>query len=196
MSEVLLDAVCWIPDTLRSHSPFRLADHPHSTMAASASHKHRLAHILNDEGGHSVPAAPRPLDGRERGKKYLCPWPGCERGFNSHSDYNKHYLPVHLKAKPFKCPQCSKTFGEKSNLSKHVRSVHEGQKNAVCGYEGCKRQFAFADGQKRHMTTVHLGGRPHKCQVPGCNHAFKQKSHLRKVRLPFAISFPLVFDCC
>ncbi|GAB0492347.1 hypothetical protein MMPV_003609 [Pyropia vietnamensis] len=67
----------------------------------------------------------------------------------------KHNRVVHLKLRPFQCPEedCGRFFSERGNLSKHVQSVHEKRRPFHCTV--CERNFASLDSLKRHRLMVH-----------------------------------------
>lgn len=55
----------------------------------------------------------------------LCPFPGCCKGFNTHSDHQRH-LRIHRKVKPYRCkwPGCKVEGNQKNNLIMHIRRHH------------------------------------------------------------------------
>ncbi|XP_060682094.1 general transcription factor IIIA, b [Hemiscyllium ocellatum] len=73
----------------------------------------------------------------------------------------KAFLQAHLKThaqvrEVFRCPRkdCERTYTTSFNLHGHILSFHERQRNFVCGYPGCGKDFSMKQSLERH-SVVH-----------------------------------------
>jgi len=57
--------------------------------------------------------------------KFPCQYPGCKGYvFDRKALLKRHVLAVHLKDKPFLCPECHYGSSHKSNLDRHMKTIH------------------------------------------------------------------------
>ncbi len=62
-------------------------------------------------------------------KKYSCSY--CGKMFAYHSNRNQHILCVHLKIRPYQCPDCSWRFFLPSDLEFHIQRKHRNQQTNI-----------------------------------------------------------------
>lgn len=143
--------------------------YPHSLMVSF------LGGLRYPENG----IGPRVIDGFKLGFSNgvaECPVAQCNVKCNTVRNLRLHYQGVHLKLKPYACPQCPKSFALEKNLTVHVSTVHGGERLHVC--TRCNKAFSQKSSLKLHISTVHEDGRTHVC--PQCNRSFAQLIALTK----------------
>eukprot|EP00808_Paulinella_micropora_P003467 g69851.t1 len=91
----------------------------------------------------------------------------CEQAFKNPEILQQHVESVHVKEKPFFCPDCNRAFTQPYKLKMHMRT-HTGEKPYKCNI--CAKFFAKSNQLTVHMRT-HTGEKPYKC--PNCTAAFK-----------------------
>jgi len=133
-------------------------------------------------------------------KKYVCDFPGCTYGTNTHSNFREHkkrHVGKHF------CDQCGKEFTTPACLRRHFRNIHA-EATFLC--KTCGKAFGGKRALNIHMEThstvllpcnlcgkmfkkknlpshmkfVHEGSRDYVCQYPGCGKAYKTGSHVRR----------------
>lgn len=63
--------------------------------------------------------------------RHPCQDPGCNQSFAEAHKLRRHFRTVHLKKRPFKCPDCDSAFGERGNMTQHHRKAHGAESNKV-----------------------------------------------------------------
>eukprot|EP00039_Didymoeca_costata_P015073 m.251539 g.251539 ORF g.251539 m.251539 type:complete len:293 (+) comp16149_c0_seq12:3833-4711(+) len=71
---------------------------------------------------------------------FKCPWPDCERIFQSKSKFESHYR-IHTGERPFVCEVCKAAFHQKSTLTRHMK-IHD-KKTPKKGKRGNEDQAMF-----------------------------------------------------
>lgn len=85
---------------------------------------------------------------------YCCPFPGCEKSYNSKFNLKRHVETAHLKKKQHQCGMCSKWFTSRQNLNEHY-NTHSGAKPFQC--KECGLRF-------RHTSQLSFHKRQHRFQ--------------------------------
>jgi hypothetical protein len=96
----------------------------------------------------------------------------------AHSHYHEHVCPHFITTESGEVKECGKTFCTKEQLKNHL-TKHTGERQYVCGYEGCNHRSATKTQHKTHERT-HSGEKPYTCPVEGCNHRSGDSSNLSK----------------
>lgn len=60
---------------------------------------------------------------KDQVKKFICPHPGCGRGFARNFNMQSHHK-SHLGIREFECPYCPKKFSRRHDRARHCSAVH------------------------------------------------------------------------
>lgn len=83
-------------------------------------------------------------------KPFVCPYPGCDKGFVTKEQLKNHET-THTKSRKYQCQQCGKAFAVKSALTTHITAVHEEKKTHCC--DVCGKAFADSSNLSKHKQT-------------------------------------------
>ncbi|GAA5954105.1 hypothetical protein JCM3765_005291 [Sporobolomyces pararoseus] len=61
---------------------------------------------------------------KDQVKKFICPHPGCGRGFARNFNMQSHHK-SHLGIREFDCPHCPKKFSRRHDRARHCSAVHD-----------------------------------------------------------------------
>ncbi|GAA6018054.1 hypothetical protein JCM10207_006063 [Rhodosporidiobolus poonsookiae] len=61
---------------------------------------------------------------KDQVKRFVCPHPGCGRGFARNFNMQSHYK-SHLGIREFTCPHCPKRFSRRHDRARHCSAVHD-----------------------------------------------------------------------
>ena len=127
----------------------------------------------------------------------------CSKVFKSKQNVKSHINEVHLKIKPYPCPECNRHFAKNSHLKRHLiyhqkhsmkilnDSTEELLTNdndlfvngdpfqevaASFKCNDCEKCFPDSYKFKRHYDAVHLNLKPFKCHI--CSKNFRDRSML------------------
>ncbi|KAM3623626.1 uncharacterized protein V6R79_013433 [Siganus canaliculatus] len=95
----------------------------------------------------------------------------CRLQFSEKEKLETH-MKVHIKEKPYPCPDCGKKFINEKYIEIHQR-IHTGEKPFLCFQ--CGRGFYTASSLKLHEMQ-HSGERPFACSI--CDKTFRLHSYL------------------
>ncbi|XP_013396692.1 zinc finger protein ZXDC [Lingula anatina] len=148
-------------------------------------HKRPNSHVCPEMGCEACFDTRRKLDAhlmkshKDQGKKYKCPYEGCNKTFFSLSCMGSHKR-VHLQDRDLTChfEGCGRVFDKLCRLKQHER-MHTGEKPYVCPVDGCGWAFTSSSKLTRHQQK-HTQDRKWKCPDPNCNKAFLRAEHLKQ----------------
>lgn len=78
----------------------------------------------------------------------------CDRSFDSHYKFQKHFNKDHFMREKVKCEICHKQFPDKRDLTDHKKYHRE--KNVKCEQENCEKMFRNTHRMRTHYKKVHL----------------------------------------
>ena len=111
------------------------------------------------------------IDNEDPGKFFVCK--KCDRSFISLHNFNQH-IKAHELIDDKTCPYCHKTF---KALKDHIKNVHR-ERQFICGFEGCNKNFSKKNGLDRHLKTHSDDFKPYQC--PTCSRMFVEKIQLER----------------
>jgi len=88
---------------------------------------------------------------RDRGKKFTCQHPGCNRRFDRSHNLKTHLL-THTNIKPYVCNLCKRPFRRRYDLTRHVSALHPKNAGAMFACTKCGKRYARKDGLNKHQS--------------------------------------------
>ena len=131
---------------------------------------------------------------KQRPKKYICPFGGCEKAFDRPVRLQAHER-THTNDRPFACqePDCGKAFFKSEHLKAHAQNKHVAVLAHICDYvvrrettaDGretkvpCGKAFTTATRLRRHVA-AHRDKEDRRCAEPGCGRVFRRLETLQR----------------
>lgn len=106
----------------------------------------------------------------------------CHLNFMGETQLKIHVANIHVKLRPFKCPDCPKAFPTKNNLRAHMHVHNEKEGGYQCS--NCDYLGSSYLALRKHNYASHMGRNyPYECHLCGVQYdnARKLSTHFKKV---------------
>lgn len=103
----------------------------------------------------------------------------CDRSFDSHDLFKKHFFKDHSMGELVECEVCHKKFHDRQSLDKH-KSLHHKEKKIKCDFENCEKMFRFLSEMRAHYKEIHFKlKRERRFECDFCGFKFFKLTHLK-----------------